>query len=126
MICPKRLNRIFKGTGFITEDAWWTLGPFDNTAGIGYDTAYIPEDVTQIDTTTTYNGIDGEVSWQKSADKTLEGYIGLGKDVDWSVAYAFVTVISPDERKVQLRFDSDDQGKIWLNGKEVHAHTENP
>ena len=32
-------------------------------------------------------------------------------------------VISPDERKVQLRFDSDDQGKIWLNGEEVFAHT---
>ena len=120
---PEKAKSYIQSTGFITEDAWWTLGPFDNTAGIGYDTAYIPEDVTQIDTTTTYNGIDGQVSWQKSADKTLEGYIGLGKDVDWSVAYAFVTVISPDERKVQLRFDSDDQGKIWLNGKEVHAHT---
>ena len=30
---------------------------------------------------------------------------------------------SPDEREVQFRFDSDDQGKIWLNGTEVFTHT---
>ena len=24
--------------------------------------------------------------------------------------------------KFQFRFDSDDQGKVWLNGKEVFAH----
>ena len=120
---PERAKAYIQSTGFITEDAWLTLGPFDNTDGIGYDTTYIPEDLTQIDTTTKYNGIDGQVRWQKSADKTLDGYIGLGRDVDWSVAYAFATVTSPDARKIQLRFDSDDQGKVWLNGEAVHAHT---
>ncbi len=63
------------------------------------------------------------MSWQKSTDDTLNGYIHLGKDVDWRVAYAFATVTSPDEREVQLRFDSDDQGKVWLNGTEIYAHT---
>ena len=123
---PEKAKASVHGTGFIATDAWWTLGPFDNTNGIGYDTAYISEDVTQIDTATEYNGIDGQVGWQpKSADKTLDGYgyIGFDEDVNWGVAYAFTTVISPDERQVQLRFDSDDQGKIWLNGREVHAHT---
>ena len=61
--------------------------------------------------------------WQKSVDRTLDAYIGLNKDVDWGVAYAFATVISPDARQVQLRFDGDDQAKVWLNGEEVHAHT---
>ena len=120
---PEKAKAYVQGTGFITKDAWWTLGPFDNTNGIGYDTAYIPEDVTQIDTAIKYNGMDGQVRWQKSDDRTLDGYIGFQKDVDWGVTYAFTTVTSPDERKVQFRFDSDDQGKIWLNGKEVLAHT---
>ena len=120
---PEKAKAYVQGTGFITKDAWWTLGPFDNTNGIGYDTAYISEDVTQINTATKYSGIDGQVGWQKSSDTTLDGYIGFDKDVDWAVIYAFTTVTSPDERKVQFRFDSDDQGKIWLNGKEVHAHT---
>ena len=121
---PEKAKKHIQNTGFITQDSWWILGTFDNTDGIGYDTAYIPEDTTQTDPATTYNGIDGQVRWKpKSDDRTLDGYIGLGRDVDWRVAYAFATVVSPDERKVQLRFDSDDQGKVWLNGEEVHAHT---
>ena len=120
---PEKAEAYIQKTGFIAENAWLTLGPFDNTDGIGYDTAYISEDVTQIDTTTTYNGIDGQILWQKSVDDTPDGYVGLGNDVDWGVAYAFATVNSPDERKVQLRFDSDDQGKVWLNGEQVFTHT---
>ena len=119
---PEEAKAYIQKTGFITENAWLTLGPFDNTAGTGYDTAYIPENTTEIDTSAKYNGIDGQISWQKSEDGTLDGYISFEEDVDWGVAYAFATVTSPDERKVQFRFDSDDQGKIWLNGKEVFTH----
>ncbi len=120
---PEKAKTHIQNTGFITQDSWWILGTFDNTDGIGYDTAYIPEDATTVDTSAKYNGIDGQISWQKSEDGTLDGYISLWEDVDWGVAYAFATVTSPDERKVQFRFDSDDQGKVWLNGEEVYAHT---
>ncbi len=111
-------------TGLITEDSWIVLGPFDNIDKIGFDTAYIPEDATHIDTTVKYETIDGKVGWQKCSDDKLDGNIRFGKDVDWRVAYAWTTVTSPDEREVQFRFDSDDQGKVWLNGVEVYAHTE--
>ena len=110
-------------TGFIIENAWQVLTPFDNTHGIGYKTAYIPEDATQIDTTETYNGLDEQVRWKKSEDNTLNGYISLGDNVDWGVGYAFATVTSPDAREVLLKFDSDDQGKVWLNGEQVFTHT---
>ncbi len=108
--------------GFIAESAWLTLGPFDNTEGIGYNTAYIPEDATQVDTTATYDGADGKVSWQKLDDLMLDGFVDFGKDVNWRTAYAWVTITSPDERKAQLRFDSDDQGKVWLNKKKMYSH----
>lgn len=111
-------------TGLITEDSWIVLGPFDNIDKIGFDTAYIPEDATHIDTTVKYDAIDGKVGWLKCSDDILDGNIRFAKDVDWRVAYAWTTVTSPDEREVQFRFDSDDQGKVWLNGVEVHAHTE--
>ena len=111
-------------TGFITEDAWTVIGPFDNTGGIGFDTTYIPEDITKIDLTTKYDGQVGPVSWKKFSDAEFNGYIHLGeRNVNWQVFYAFATITSPDERAVQLRFDSDDQGKLWLNGKEVFDHT---
>ena len=109
-------------TGMIAENAWLTLGPFDNTGGIGFNTEYIPEDTTQIDLTGQYEGVNEQISWKKLSDDTFNGFIDFGSDINWRVSYAWATVTSPDERKVQFRFGSDDQGKIWLNGKEVFAN----
>ncbi|RKU09241.1 hypothetical protein C6501_15530 [Candidatus Poribacteria bacterium] len=119
----EKAEELIQKTGFITEDKWLILGPFDNSNGSGYDKAFIPEDAAQVDTTAKYDSFNGKVSWQKCTDDTLNGYIHLGKDLDWCVAYAFATITSPDQREVQFRFDSDDQGKTWLNGVEVFAHT---
>ena len=120
---PEKAKTYVQKTGVITEDSWLILGPFDNTKGVGYDTAYIAEDATQIDTTAEHNGVDGLVKWQKTTDDTLNGYIDLGEDVNWRVAYALATVTLPDEREAQIRFDSDDQGKVFLNGEEVFTNT---
>ena len=120
---PEKAEAHILKTGFIIEDEWLILGPFDNTHGIGCNTAYIPEDATQVNTTITYDGIDEQIRWQKSTDDTHNGYISLGDNVDWGVAYAFATVTSPDEREALLKFDSDDQGKIWLNGEQIFTHT---
>ena len=115
-------------TAFINEQAWWIIGPFDNAAGIGYDTVYIPEDTTQIDSAAQYNGIDEQVRWEKQVDDTFDGLVNLGnifgKNVNWNTAYAWTTVNSPDERKVELRFGSGTQAKIWLNGEEVFTHSD--
>ena len=120
---PEKAINYVQKTGFITEDAWLILSPFDNTNGGGYDTAYIVEDTTQVDTTAKHEGVDGQIGWQASTDATLDGFIDLGENVNWRVAYAFATVTSPDERAAQIRFDSDDQSKVWLNGEEVFANT---
>lgn len=120
---PEKANTLIRKTGFITEDSWMTLGPFDNTGGIGFDTQYILENLPMIDTTAVYDGKNEKVSWQKCNDDSLYGHIKLGPNLNWCVAYAFATVTSPEERDVQLRFDSDDQGKIWVNGIEVFSHT---
>ena len=115
-------------TAFINEQAWWIIGPFDNAAGIGYDTVYIPEDTTQIDSAAQYNGIDEQVSWEKQTDDTFDGLVNLqkifGKNVNWNTAYAWTTVNAPDERKVELRFGSGTQAKIWMNGEEVFTHSD--
>ncbi|RKU12663.1 hypothetical protein C6501_10755 [Candidatus Poribacteria bacterium] len=120
----EKAKALIQKTGFITEDAWMILGPFDNAGGrIGFNTRYIPENMPQIDLTAKYDGKNGKISWQKSTDDNLYGHIHLGEKIDWCVGYAFATVHSPDEREVEFRFDSDDQGKIWLNGIEVFSHT---
>ena len=120
---PENAEALIQKTGFMTEDAWMILGPFDNVNRIGFNTEYIMENLPQIDTTVKYDGKNGQMSWQKCQDDFIDGYIRIKPDVDWSIAYAFATVHSPDERKVEFRFDSDDQGKVWINGIEVHSHT---
>ena len=114
---PDKAMEQMRSIGVISENAWLTLGPFDNTVGIGYNTEYIPEDTTQIDLAGQYEGVNEQISWKKLSDDTFNGFIDLGSDTNWRVSYAWATVTSPDEREVQFRFGSDDQGKIWLNGK---------
>ena len=109
-------------TGIIHENVWLILGPFDNIAGIGYNREYIFENMAQIDLTAKYEGVGEQISWKKFTDNAFDGFIDLGRNVNWRVAYAWATVTSPDERKVFFRFSSDDQSKIWLNGKEVFTN----
>ena len=119
----EKADALIQKTGFMTEETWMILGPFDNVDRIGFNTKYIPENLPQIDTTVKYDGKNGKVSWQKCPDDFIDGCIRILPKIDWSVAYSFATIYSPDERKVELRFDSDDQGKVWVNGIQVHAHT---
>lgn len=37
----------------------------------------------------------------------------------WGVAYLTTTLVSPDEREVELKFGSDDALKVWLNGQPI-------
>ncbi len=120
---PDKAIEQMRQTGIIHENAWLVLGPFDNTAGIGYNTKYIPEDTAQIDLTAKYESVNKQISWKKFMDAAFDGFIDFGEDVNWRVSYAYATVTSPDKREVFFRFSSDDQAKIWLNGTEVFADT---
>lgn len=121
---PEKSDKYIQKTGLVTEDSWIVIGPFDNTEGIGFDTSYIPEDIPEIDMSVIFYGLDGPVRWKKLSDTELNGYIHLGeRNVNWHAYYTYATVTSPDEREVQFRFDSDDQGKVWLNGVEIFSHT---
>ncbi len=119
---PKKAMEQIQQTGIIHENVWMTLGPFDNSAGIGYNTAYISEDTVPIDINEKYESANGQIGWKQFTDGAFNGYIDLGRNLNWKVSYALATVTSPDEREVQLRFGSDDQAKVWLNGKEVYAN----
>ena len=120
---PDKAMELMRQTGILHENTWLVLGPYDNTAGIGFNTKYIPESTTPIDLTAKYDGVDGQISWEKYTDDAFNGFIDFGEDVNWRVSYAMTTVTSPDEREVIFRFGSDDQSKIWLNGTEVFADT---
>ena len=122
---PDKAKAYIHKTTFIPETAWSVIGPFDNTNGAGYDKAFIPEEATQLDTTLTYDGHNGQIGWTQQTDKTFDGYVDFetifGGDLNWVAAYAWTTVTVPDERIAHIYFGSDDQAKIWLNGASIHT-----
>ena len=122
---PDKAKAYIHKTTFIPETAWSVIGPFDNTNGAGYDKAFIPEEATQLDTTLTYDGQNGQIGWTQRRDKTFDGFVDFetifGGDLNWVAAYAWTTLSVPDERIAHIHFGSDDQAKIWLNGESIYT-----
>lgn len=121
---PEQAKTYIRKAGFIPDDAWLVLGPFDNNHGNGYETVFIPEDTTQHDTNEEYNSKNGNVEWEINKDNSFDGFIDLGTNDNWLTTYALITINSPDERNAQIRIGSDQPTKTWLNGKEIFANTE--
>lgn len=115
-------TKIIQKTGFFPDKAWLTLGPFNNAKGVGYNTAFITEETAEIDLNAKYKGVDAEIKWEQANDDTIDGFFAFGTEENPFAAYAWITFNSPEERKAQIKFDSDDQGKVWLNAKKVYAH----
>jgi hypothetical protein len=70
---------------------------------------------------------DKELTWKKH--KTPEHLVDfnaiLGNTTEDSVAYAVTYVVADKEMKgLKMKTGSDDQLKIWLNGKKVFEYTE--
>lgn len=63
-----------------------------------------------------------KVSWSQAKDGVVDPYVDFNviysKD-EWQLAYAFMRVKSPTDREAQFMTGSDDDIRIWLNGKEV-------
>jgi len=68
-----------------------------------------------------------ELEWKKyqANEDFLDFNEFLGKQTEDSVGYAVCYVLASEEMKgVQLKIGSDDQCKVYLNGKEVHKFGE--
>ena len=135
---PEEAEQYMRKSGVVPENAWWILGPFDKTGGVGYNKAYISEDAVEIDKTMTYEGKDEKIGWKQGADENLDGFInfapifGFGDlnpaladmeqpdpQLDTVLAYAWTTINSPDERQARIWISTLNTAKIWFNGTEV-------
>ncbi len=102
--------------------AWQIIGPFASADGLkGHDTVFPPEQ--EIDLTAEYDGRNGKtVKWEPywvvpgGLGIDFKGLYTPGEQV---TAYALTYVYSPVEQTVQLRFGSNDSGKVWVGGKLV-------
>jgi len=107
------LQKLF---GFLVE--WKVIGPFDNTAGKGFDTVYPPEQ--NIDFAAEYDGTTGKVRWKDYVTRHKRGMVdmnapcGKRKGV---LAYATTEFYSERAQAVELRLGGKNSWKVWLNGQ---------
>src|SRR5262245_57863604 len=69
---------------------------------------------------------DKELAWKEHACKEhlLDFNAFLGGQTEDSVGYAVTFVVAPEDLKVKMKTGSDDQAKVYLNGKEVFKNAE--
>lgn len=107
-----------KHFGFLTD--WRLIGPFDNRDKIGFDAIYAPEDT--IDFAGAYAGKEGEVTWIEHATTEANGVVNLNSAIGkhmGAVAYAYTTVVAPEEMTVSVRLGSPNGNMVWINGQLV-------
>jgi hypothetical protein len=110
--------------GFIRE--WAVLSTFDNTGEKGFAAVYPPEQ--KFDWKMLPPGKDNKpTAWKLVTSKDNYGKIDLAKNIGKfkaSVAYAAAIVRVDQPTRIDLRANTLNSIKVWLNGKEVIAHEE--
>jgi hypothetical protein len=110
--------------GFITQ--WKLLGPFDNTGGIGFQTAYPPE--KKIDSTASYQGKKNQsLTWKEHTTSDPYGVVDLNKALGkhmGATGYAYAAVYSEKEQPVELRAGSNNAVRIFLNRHQIYFRDE--
>jgi hypothetical protein len=110
--------------GFLRR--WHLIGPFDNTGGNGFETAFGPE--KSIDLGGVLFGKAGkEVRWIEHTTNDPLGKVDLNQVFGKSTgacAYAHTVVELPESREIELRAASENALRIFVNGPTVFSREE--
>jgi hypothetical protein len=118
------------GEGFVQQ--WLVLAPIPFAANESASDAFDKEQIKGAAGLKPKAGDkvkvgDKEFTWQKKAatDYLLDFNAILGSETEDSVAYAATYIVATKELKgVKMKTGSDDQCKVYLNGKEVFKYAE--
>lgn len=120
---PEQARNHWRQTGFLAESGWQFVGPFDSIRGEGFHKMFVPEGILPPLAQPEYPGQRGPCRWEARQDTVPDGHIDFQQifsgATDWAAAYAYRTFQVPADSAGQLRIGSDDQVKVWLNGKLV-------
>jgi WD40 repeat protein/serine/threonine protein kinase len=102
---------------------FWVTGPFSDDL----NASFAPEsdcDPSHILPKEPGSGPPAMLSWRPVA-KTPSGFIDLGSlfsHAEHISAYAMQRIYSPQQQQVAILVGSDDQVRLWLNGKKIHEY----
>ena len=108
-----------------TQTDWMIIGPFANDEEFsGYMAVYPPEET--IDLQGEYEGFDGEtLKWSRYREEGSLTSVNLKKvyePSEYVCGYAYCTIHSPEDKRVQLRIGTNDWGKMWVGGELVYDY----
>jgi hypothetical protein len=107
--------------GFVLR--WKLIGPFDNTAIKGFAAVYPPEQ--KIEPAGSYPAKHGPVKWIDHTTTDELGKVdlnGVFAEEKAVIAYATYEFRVAKHRTADLRMNTANAAKVWLNGKLVHEH----
>jgi hypothetical protein len=112
------------GEGFVQH--WLVLAAIplkdgeDGAAGLGRD-AIADEAKLHPKAGDKVKAGDKELAWKayESKDHMVDFNGHLGAQTEDSIGYAVTYITSPADMTVKMKTGSDDQCKVWINGKEV-------
>ncbi len=99
----------------IGANCWWTVGPFANFDGEGFDRAYAPEDRPGLHESYVSRSMQN-ARWEKRA--YTEAVLDLEPQFRASsgVVYGQTVLRSPTTREARLVANTNSGVKLWLNG----------
>jgi hypothetical protein len=103
--------------------SWKLAGPFDNTDENGFDVAFPPE--RGVDFAAEYPGKAGPVKWIDHTTDDPAGKVDINKAIVKENAVTCYAAAEFDARvagPVELRLQSTNANKIWLNGELLSAN----
>ena len=109
--------------GFLVD--WQMAGPFHNKNRAGFESVFGPE--KNADLSTSYDGIDGKVKWQRYSTGDEYGMVDFNKpygDLKEVTGYAQTEFFSIIDRPAELRLGCKNAWKIWLNGELIFGRDE--
>ncbi len=115
-------NRFREHYGTITD--WLLTGPFASDERLSAHYAVLPPE-RDPDPHAEYLGMNGAVRWQvhhQSGQNVSVDLTTVFKPTERTCAYALCFVRSPLEQEAQLRFGSNDAGKVWIGGRLAHDY----
>jgi hypothetical protein len=104
---------------------WKLIGPFDNTGGAGFATAYPPESQVALDA--VLDGKGAQVRWVDFESKDDYGMIDFNKpfsELKEVAGYAYAELWSEKDQPVEIRLGCQNGWKVWVNGKYLFGRDE--
>jgi hypothetical protein len=115
--------------GFVQK--WLVLAPIplknDESGAAGLDRAAIKDEAKlKPKAGDKVKADDKELAWKEhtSKDHLLDFNGHLGAQTEDAIGYAVTFITAPADMKLKMKTGSDDQCKVWLNGKEVLKYAE--